>query len=115
MMGHLTYLVFELAWALPVLTLQWLVGGVSLWRARRTLAMAVIFSTLYLTAADGVAISLRIWTLHSDRITGLRLGGVPVEEAIFFLLTNALVVQSVILVRSFLAPHPSVSHGAQGG
>lgn len=102
-MGQLTYIVFELAWGLPVLALQWAVGHAYLRRAHRTLALAVLVPTLYLSLADGVAISQGIWTLHSDRILGIRAGAVPVEEVVFFLLTNAMVAQSVILVHAWLS------------
>jgi lycopene beta-cyclase len=101
-MGQFTYIVFELAWGLPVLAVQWAVGHVYLRRARRTLAFAVLVPTLYLSLADGVAISQGIWTLHSDRILGVRVGAVPVEEMVFFLLTNAMVAQSVILLHAWL-------------
>jgi lycopene cyclase domain-containing protein len=100
-MGHLTYLVFELVWALPVLVLQCIVGWRELWKERRALLAAVAIATIYLSAADGVAISQGIWTLHTARIIQLKVGVVPVEEIVFFLLTNSMVVQSVILVRAY--------------
>jgi lycopene cyclase domain-containing protein len=98
---HLTYLAFELAWAAPVLALQWAVGRRRLWDRRRVLILALLVSTAYLCLADTVAISNGIWTLHSSRILGLHLGNLPLEEALFFLLTDAMVVQSVLLVNSF--------------
>lgn len=99
MLGHLTYLTFELGWALPVLALQWIAGRRVLWQRRRVLVAAVCVSTAYLSCADGVAIAHGIWSLHAPRILGVRLGDLPVEEAIFFLLTNAMVVQSILLVE----------------
>ena len=101
MLSHATYLVFELCWAIPVLIVQWALGWRALWRRRRVLLVAVAIPTLYLSCADAVAITNGIWTLHSSRILGLRLGDLPVEEAIFFLLTNAMVVQSLILVDAY--------------
>ena len=97
-LGHVTYLVFELVWALPVLALQWLIGARALWRGRRTLLLGILIPTLYLSWADSVAISQGIWTLHANRIVGVKVGVLPIEEALFFLLTNAMVVQSVLLV-----------------
>jgi putative membrane protein len=98
MLGHFTYLVLELVWAIPILTLQWAVGWKTLLKRRRTLLLALIIPTAYLSCSDGVAIAQSIWTLHPGRIVGLRLGDVPVEEVVFFLLTNAMVVNSVILL-----------------
>ncbi|MGI8825425.1 MAG: lycopene cyclase domain-containing protein [Chloroflexota bacterium] len=102
MAGHETYILMELAWALPVLAVQWLAGWRYLARQRGTLCVAIGLMTLYLSCADGVAISKGIWTLHADRILGVRAGDVPLEEIVFFLLTNALVAQSVILLSARL-------------
>ncbi|MGH2441579.1 MAG: lycopene cyclase domain-containing protein [Chloroflexota bacterium] len=98
MFGHLTYLVFELAWGLPVLILQWSVGGAVLWHNRGVLLGAVLAASAYLSIADGVAIQSGIWYLHSSRLVGLNVASVPVEEMIFFVLTNAMIVQTVILL-----------------
>jgi lycopene cyclase domain-containing protein len=103
MLGHATYLVFEVGWALPVLALQWIVGRRRLRQRWRTLLLAVTIATLYLACADGVAIANGIWTLHADRIVGVRIVDVPIEEIIFFLLTNAMVVQSILVIH----PEPS--------
>lgn len=98
MFGHATYLIFELTWGIPVLALQWAAGRRRLWEARNVLLLAVALPTLYLTTADGIAIANGVWTLHSNRIMNVRIGDVPLEEGIFFLITNAMVVQSILLV-----------------
>jgi lycopene beta-cyclase len=110
--GRSTYLIFELSWALPVILLQWAVGWKTLRSRVRALALAVLLATVYLSCTDGIAISQGIWTLHASRITGIRVANVPVEEIIFFLLTNLMVVQSVLLVYrppadTFLSRLPS--------
>ena len=98
MFGHFTYVIFELGWSVPVIALQWAVGFKTLWRRRRTLVVALVVATAYLTCTDAVAIACGIWTLHRGRILGVYLGNVPLEEAIFFFITNAMVTQSVLLV-----------------
>lgn len=98
MPGHLTYLVFELSWSLPVLMLQWVVGRRWLWDHRGMLLVTIAVPTIYLAFADSIAIAQGIWRLHANRIVGLRFGNVPLEEVIFFAVTNALVAQSVLLV-----------------
>lgn len=100
-MGHLTYLTFELVWAVPVLIVQWAAGWRALWSRRKSIALAIALPTAYLAGADAVAIANGIWSFHHDRITGLILGNVPIEEVFFFLLTNAMIVQSVALVGSW--------------
>lgn len=114
-MGHLTYLIFELAWALPVVLLQWAVGYSALWKARRVLIPGIVIPTAYLTATDAVALQQGIWTLHASRIVGVRIGVVPLEEAIFFALTNCLIVQSLIVVRHFLSSHARHRFAVTGG
>lgn len=99
-MGQLTYLGMLLPWALPIIALQWVIGRSTLWRRLPIIAVTVAITTAYLSAADAVAISQGIWTIHGDRIIRLRLGAVPVEEILFFLLTNLMVVQSIVLLNA---------------
>src|SRR5437588_472349 len=92
-----TYLTLLAVWALPVVGLHWLVGARTLRRHWRVLVLAVGIPSAYLSAADGIAISAGAWHI-SDRLTlGLRWHGLVLEEALFFLLTNLMVAQSVIL------------------
>ena len=100
MWGHLTYLGLLLPWAIPVLAVQWAIGHAVLRRRWRTVAVATVITTAYLVTADAVAISQGIWSIQSDRILGPRLGGVPLEEVLFFLLTDLMVVQSVVLLNA---------------
>ncbi len=101
-----TYLALELGWALPPILLQLIFGGDILWRNRRLVAAAILPVTLYLSAADALAIGFGTWTINPARSLGLLLGGVlPVEEFVFFLLTNTLVVFGLVLV---LAPESRI-------
>lgn len=93
------YLGAILAWAAPVLVLQWAVGAPQLWRARRALLVGTLVPTAYLCVADLIAIANGVWTLSSQYTTGIELLGLPVEEATFFLVTNLFVVQGLILYR----------------
>jgi lycopene cyclase domain-containing protein len=96
-MGHFTYLVMELVWALPVIALQWALGHRVLRARFRVLALGVLIPTLYLSTADALAIRVGIWTLNPERTLGIWIGGLPIEEAVFFFLTNTMVVQGLIL------------------
>jgi lycopene cyclase domain-containing protein len=91
------YLGAIVAWAGPVLALQWGFGWPVLWALRRPVAIAVLVPSVYLWAADRVAIELGIWTISGRYTTGLTLVGLPVEEALFFLVTNLFVVQGLVL------------------
>ncbi len=94
-----TYLALELAWALPPIGLQLVFGADILWRYRRLVFLTLASLTLYLAAADTIAITLGTWTINPEKSLNLLIAGLlPVEELIFFLLTNTLVVFGMVLV-----------------
>jgi lycopene cyclase domain-containing protein len=86
-----------LAWAGPVLALQWGFGWPYLWRVRRRLAVGTAVPTAYFAAADRIAIDAGIWVLSGRYTTGLTVAGLPIEEGAFFLITNLFVVQGLLL------------------
>lgn len=95
--GRTYYLGMILLWAAPVLAFLWTVGGPVLWRERRLVAAAVAVPSAYLWAADWYAIRSGLWAIAPEYSTGLLALGLPIEEAVFFLLTNLLVVQGLLL------------------
>lgn len=101
-----TYLGLILAWAGPVLAAQWGYAGREIWARRRPWALGVAVPTLYLWMADTVALGSGIWRISEAHTLGPSLGPLPLEEAVFFLVTNLLVVQGLLL---FLYPPGQVS------
>ncbi|WP_081927065.1 lycopene cyclase domain-containing protein [Halobellus rufus] len=97
------YLGAILAWAAPVLALQWAVGAPQLWARRRTVALGTLVPATYLCLADRIAIEYGIWIIAEQYTTGLTVLGLPVEEATFFLVTNLFVVQGLLLYRLVIA------------
>lgn len=91
------YLGAILAWAAPVLALQWAVGWRYLLARWRLCLVAIAVPTLYLSTADRIAIESGLWQLASQYTTGLTVGGLPIEEGVFFLLTATFVVQGLVL------------------
>jgi len=91
------YLGTLLLWAGPVLAIQWAFAWPVLWDLRRTLAVGVAVPTLYLWVVDRIAIAMGIWSFDGAYMTGLAVLGLPVEEMLFFLLTNVFVVQGLLL------------------
>jgi len=94
-----TYLGLEVGWlGLPII-LQLAVGADVLWHRRRLVAAALLPPWLYLSAADYLAIRSGIWAIDPAQTMGILLGGVlPIEEVIFFLLTNVLIVFGMVLM-----------------
>jgi lycopene cyclase domain-containing protein len=86
-----TYLAITLTWALPPIGLQLAFGADILWQHRKLVALTILPITLYLSLADSLAIASGTWTISSTQSTGIFIGSLPIEEAIFFLLTNILV------------------------
>ena len=95
------YLALELVWALPPLMLQLGFGADILWQQRVGALLAILSTTFYLSAADWLAIRTGIWLIDPGQSFNLFLGKyLPVEEFIFFLLTNTLVVFGLLLGRA---------------
>ncbi len=91
------YLGLILAWAAPVLFGMQRFAGPFFRRYRRPMRLAVALPTLYLWIADRLAIGLGIWDISDRYSLGFDPLGLPVEEAVFFLLTNLLVVNGTML------------------
>jgi lycopene cyclase domain-containing protein len=93
-----TYLGWEMAWALPPLLLQILVGGDILWRRRWLVGWVVVPAALYLSCVDALAIHLGIWIIDPRQSLGWLIGGqLPIEELVFFLVTSALIGFGLVL------------------
>ncbi len=95
------YMGLILAWASPVVGLMWLYLGPELWRMVHVAGLAIALPTLYLWIADTIAIRDGIWTISERFTLGWAPAGLPVEEAVFFLITNVLIVFGTLL---FLIP-----------
>jgi len=91
------YLGLILSWGMPVILLQWCVGGNYLLANNKLLLVSTLLPTFFLWIADGLAITWGIWTISDTYTIGLNLSNLPFEEAVFFLLTNLMVTQGLIL------------------
>lgn len=94
-----TYLGLELSWGLIPIMLQLIVGADILWRHRATVITAILTTWIYLSVGDAFAIQSGTWTIDPAQSLPILIGGIlPIEEAIFFLITNVLVVFGMTLV-----------------
>jgi lycopene cyclase domain-containing protein len=94
-----TYLALLLAWALPPIALQLGFGGDILRRYGRLVVTAIATLTLYLSAADYLAIGSGTWEIDpAQSLHWLIAGVLPVEEVIFFLITSTLVTLGIVLI-----------------
>jgi lycopene cyclase domain-containing protein len=98
LLARYTYLALILSWALLPIIGQFALGADILWRYRRLVLWSLVPATLYLGLADSLAITSGTWTIDPAQSTGIMLGALPLEEGVFFLLTNTLVVFGIVLV-----------------
>lgn len=94
-----TYAGLILAWAAPVVAAQWALGADAIRARLRPYLVGIAVPTVYLWIADAIAIRLGIWDISNQYSFGIDPLGLPVEEALFFLITNVLVVQGALLFR----------------
>jgi lycopene cyclase domain-containing protein len=91
------YLSLILVWALPPLTIQVVYGADILWHHRRLVGSVIIPLGLYLSLADSVALGAGIWAISPYQSTGILLGTLPIEEALFFFATVILLTFGLTL------------------
>jgi lycopene cyclase domain-containing protein len=109
--GPTAYLFHLCAWGLPLLAAQvfavaWIHRG-HFWNICRAVLPPSVIVAAWLVLGDQFAISAGIWRFGEGKHLGLYLLRVPIEEVLFFLLTNLLTAFGlVLLMRPRFAPRP---------
>ena len=85
------YLAITLTWALPAIAPQLAFGADILWHYRRLLGTVILTGAGYLSAMDALAIGSGTWTIDPAQSTGIFIGTLPIEEAVFFAITVILI------------------------
>lgn len=107
------YMALLLVWFLPPIILQLAFGADILWHHRAIVGIGILAPFAYLCLVDAIAIGSGTWTISPAHTVGLELGDVlPLEEIVFFLLTNVLIVFGVILM---LAGESHIRAGTPAG
>ena len=96
-----TYAGLIMIWAFPPLAIQWGIGARTLISSFKTWMPIWAGFTLYLCLADAYAISEGIWTITPATRSGIEVGILPIEEALFFALTNLFVLQGLCLWQAW--------------
>lgn len=91
------YLALEVGWLLIPVIPQMFMGADALWHNRRLVLAGLLPPWLYLSAVDSLAIGWDTWTIDPHQSLGILLGSLPIEEFIFFGLTNLLIVFGMVL------------------
>jgi 15-cis-phytoene synthase/lycopene beta-cyclase len=103
--GEKTYLGLILVWALPFLLLLWSLAYQLLVQLPATSTIVpVAIPTVYLWVVDTLALKRGTWVIESGTKTGWTLWpGLEIEEALFFLLTNCLIVFGLVAFDNAIA------------
>ncbi len=94
-----------LVWAGPILLGQWALGAHLIRAYAPTLLKTLGVGVTYLWIIDAWAIRDQIWTIAAQTSTGLKIGPLPIEEALFFFLTSLMVLQGITLLL-----HPKTTY-----
>jgi lycopene cyclase domain-containing protein len=98
-----TYLALILFWALPAIMLQTAFGADILWHHRKLLTSTILPIVLYLSFMDSFAIASGTWTIDPAQSLQVFIGNLPIEEAVFFLVTVVLVSFGITLLLAQLS------------
>lgn len=103
--GARTYLGLILIWATPFLWVLWsLAYQFLLSLPLSSTLFPIVLPTVYLWVVDTLALQRGTWVIESGTKTGWTLWpGLEIEEAIFFLLTNALIVFGLVAFDNAVA------------
>lgn len=100
-----TYLGLILLWAVPFLLLLWSLAYQLILRLPLSnTAFPIFLPTLYLWIVDTLALRRGTWVIEAGTKIGIHLWpGLEIEEAIFFLVTNTLIVFGLIAFDNAVA------------
>jgi lycopene cyclase domain-containing protein len=97
------YLGIIFFWALPAILPQLLFGADILWHYRKLVFWAIFIPGLYLSLTDIIALKATIWSISPSQTLGINFFVIlPLEEVIFFFVTNALIAFGLTLMLSDL-------------
>src|SRR5215208_1733245 len=94
-----TYLSIILFWALPPIIIQLLFGADILWHYRKLVFWSIFVPGAYLSLMDIMALKDTTWSISPTQTTGILFFGIlPLEEVLFFFITNTLLTFGMTLL-----------------
>lgn len=97
MVERLTFVALVVAWAAPLVAVEWALGWRTLLEQRRALAVAVAMATVYLGLADVAAVHDGIWAVAAERRLPPSFGSFVFEDWLFVFALNVIAAQAVVL------------------
>ena len=100
-----TYLSITLFWALPAILPQLLYGADILWHHRKLVTLSILIPSIYLSLMDIFALQDTTWSISPEQTTGILFFGIlPLEEIVFFFITNLLITFGMTLLLAKESP-----------
>ena len=94
-----TYLSITFFWALPAILPQLAFGADILWHYRKLVTLSILGPATYLSLLDIVALRETTWSVSPAQTTGILFSGIlPLEEVVFFFITNILLTFGITLL-----------------
>jgi len=95
------YLSITLMWALPAILPQLIFGADILWHFRKLVFLTIFVPGAYLSLMDIVALSDTTWSISPGQTTEVLFFRIlPLEEVVFFFITNVLIGFGLTLMLS---------------
>ncbi|GAA6016262.1 hypothetical protein JCM10207_000450 [Rhodosporidiobolus poonsookiae] len=104
--GEGTYLALIVGWVAPFLALLWFIASTHITSMPRyAVLLPILLPTFFLWECDARALQRGTWVIEKGTKLGLSYRGLEIEEAVFFLLTNVMIVFGLIACDYCLAVH----------
>lgn len=97
-MERWSYLIHLLGWAGPVILIQWLIARKIFRRNELAITIPTLAGGTWFTIADYFAIQSKLWYFDPNKILGIMLGDIPLEEILFFYIVSLIVAQTYIML-----------------
>ena len=95
--GKWNYLFHLFSWAGAFILIQLIFGRKKIKGHLKLIIVPSVIMTVYFSLADAVSIGNGIWNFDPLQTIGTKIGNVPLEEILFFLMTNILITEAMVL------------------
>jgi putative membrane protein len=95
--GNWNYLFHLFSWAGLFVLIQYAFGRKKITQNFRLILIPTLVMTAYFSLADSISIGNGIWSFDPMQTIGTKIGNVPLEEILFFFMTNLLITEAMVL------------------
>lgn len=107
-----SYLLWVVIFLVLPLSIMWLMNVSYLKKYLKTYAVCLLFVVLFSVPWDYMAWKLQIWTFPPDRVLGVWIMHVPIEEDLFYIFAAMNYVTVTLLLRRRIKTYEEVTDDA---